>query len=542
VALALAGVMVTSDTIGSLPAGPLPPAFDARAAAGVAAELERDYPDRVPGSVGAARAAAWYAQTLGLYGLRVREDRWREQLDELGEVELVNLVTVVPGATKDVIVIVAHRDNDPVRDPAGDNASGVAAMVELLRGYAVIGTVGRRLEPNHTLAFVSTDGGAFGGAGAARFAARSPLARAAVATIVLDGLSGDLPVRLVTSAPATVAPAPALVRTAEARVDAETGEPVGGPGIISQLVGLGLPFGYGEQGHFLREGRSAVRLATAPSHPSTEGAARRLGAVGRGAEATLASLDAAIQLAGRTAPYLYVGDRVLRGWVVEAFLLILVLPVGLVVIDLLVRAVRRGDVLAPAWHALERSLLGAGAGGLVLWLAAVAGIFPRGGLNPPAPAGDAGQWLGLLAAVVAAVAVARFGRSARRSSSRPASSAAPFVVALAALLCIAVVVAAVNRFALVLVLPSLYAWIWLPHLAGRRQWLGDALWGIGVVGPIAAVIVIAEELRLGIDAVVYAVGLGTSGTVPWLLSVTALGWIAVAVQTGSAQAAQSSVR
>jgi hypothetical protein len=265
--------------------------------------------------------------------------------------------------------------------------------------------------------------------------------------------------------------------------------------------------------------------------------------MGRGVEATIASLDEAIQLAGRTAPYVYVGDRVLRGWAVEILLIVLVLPVALVVVDLLVRALRRGDALAPAWRALEPALLGAAAAGLVVWLAGIAGLFPRGGPTPPVPTeGGARQWLALLTAVVVAVAVAHAWRARGRPSARPAGPAAPFVVALAVLLCIALVVAAVNPFALVFVLPSLYAWIWLPHLAGRRQWLGDILWGAGLAGPAAVVVVVAAELRLGLDAVVYAVGLGTSGTVPWLLSLVTLGWLAVAVQTGRAQAAQSSGR
>ena len=49
-------------------------------------------------------------------------------------------------------------------------------LIQLARAYgAPPGLPAGALQPNHTLLFVSTDGGAFGGLGAAWFAAHSPL-------------------------------------------------------------------------------------------------------------------------------------------------------------------------------------------------------------------------------------------------------------------------------------------------------------------------------------------------------------------------------
>ena len=59
-----------------LPAPP-PPAFDRTSATSLATTLAGRYPDRAPGSPGAARAADWVQRTLESYGYTVRRDRFR---------------------------------------------------------------------------------------------------------------------------------------------------------------------------------------------------------------------------------------------------------------------------------------------------------------------------------------------------------------------------------------------------------------------------------------------------------------------------------
>ena len=97
-----------------------------------------------------------------------------EDLADLGSVELTNVVTVVPGRSDETIVVVAHRDNAGAEQPLGENASGTAALIELARGFAPQ-ELGPDPVPKRTLVLVSTDAGAFGGAGAARFVGESPL-------------------------------------------------------------------------------------------------------------------------------------------------------------------------------------------------------------------------------------------------------------------------------------------------------------------------------------------------------------------------------
>src|SRR6187551_3396260 len=76
----LALLLLTLGRSGPLPAPALPPAFDRETATTLAADLARETPNRVPGSLGAADAAAWFRTKLALYGIPVREDRWRQDV------------------------------------------------------------------------------------------------------------------------------------------------------------------------------------------------------------------------------------------------------------------------------------------------------------------------------------------------------------------------------------------------------------------------------------------------------------------------------
>src|SRR6266849_6233335 len=163
---------------------PLPraflPAFDGEATKTLAKDLA-DRPYRQPGSSGALGAAAWFRDQLAPYGLPVRTERFSAIIPGRGKVELQNLIVEAVGRSPRTIVVMAHRDNDGTGPGANDNASGTALLVELARAYSV-------LTPAHTIVFLSTDGGAFGGLGAAEFAAHSPERHGVVAVINLDAV------------------------------------------------------------------------------------------------------------------------------------------------------------------------------------------------------------------------------------------------------------------------------------------------------------------------------------------------------------------
>jgi Zn-dependent M28 family amino/carboxypeptidase len=119
----------------------------------------------------------------------------------LGRVRLQNLWVVVKGASRDAIVVMAHRDDTGVGPGANDNASGTAALVELTRPYArPVAPAQGAVQTAHTLVFLSTDGGAFGGLGAVRFVGSSAFGNRIVAVLSLDAgrsprvqIAGDAP-------------------------------------------------------------------------------------------------------------------------------------------------------------------------------------------------------------------------------------------------------------------------------------------------------------------------------------------------------------
>ena len=162
------------------------------------------------------------------------------------------------------------------KQPLGENASGTAILIELARGFAPQ-EVGPDPRLQHTLVLVSTDAGAFGGAGAARL-------RREVAT-----RSGRYRGRR-SRRPGSRPPAPGnrrrstrclrRARSSGPRPTAsseEVGVSPALPSVASQLVDLGVPFALDEQGRFLAAGLSAVTLTTDSDGETDSSAGRRIG-------------------------------------------------------------------------------------------------------------------------------------------------------------------------------------------------------------------------------------------------------------------------
>jgi len=539
VAPAAVAFLFSISTTGTLPRSPLAPIFDGGAAATLASTLSVEYPARVPGSEGADGAARWYAETMRSLGLTTEEDVWSEKLADLGRVDLRNVVTVVPGRSEDAIITVAHRDNAGTERTFGDNASGTAALIELARAFAPQ-KPGPDLLPQHTLVFVSTDAGAYGGAGAERFAASSPFAERAIAVVVLDGLGERRRPRIAIAGDEPVSPARTLVRTAAARVEEQSGIAPSLPNIPTQLLDLGVPFARGEQGRFLGHGIAAVTLGTGgPHNPVGDPAVRvqRLGQLGRATEALLDSLDASAGGAFRTHDTIFFADRAASGWTARLVLVLAVVPFALGLADLIVRARRRRLPLAPALRA-QRARLGVALfGGALVWLGAHTGVFPTGAALPMPPYADlvtfppVGRLLLLAGFFVVGWLVAR-GRLVPVTSPSPADRLAGLIVGLALVGVVAIALALTKPYALVFVLPSLYAWLWLP-LEGRAV-LRVGMFFLGLAGPIIGLALLREELGISpIDAALYAVALVTVGYVPVGSALAALVWVAGAAQVGA---------
>ena len=170
-----------------------PPAFDGEATNTLARDLA-DRPFREPGSLA---AADWFREQLAPYGLPIRTERFSAVIPGRGRVKMQNLIAEAGGRSPGTIVVMAHRDNDGRGPGANDNASGTAMLVQLARAYGVPpGLPSAQLRPTHTILFLSTDGGAFGGVGAAWFATHYPFRNDVAGVINLDSVGGSGRIRL----------------------------------------------------------------------------------------------------------------------------------------------------------------------------------------------------------------------------------------------------------------------------------------------------------------------------------------------------------
>jgi hypothetical protein len=518
----------------------LDPTFDHVNAYRLAQSLVTLYPDRSPGSPASGGAARWVADQLRMLGLRTRIDRFPAEVAGRGRVDLRNVSAVVPGRSRDTILVVAHRDSTRGHSGTNDNASGTAALIELARAYSSTRTTVGGVSPTHTLSFVSTDAGAYGLLGARRLARSSPQSDHVVAVIVLDSIGSRNPPRLEIAGGGPRSPTPGLVATAEARLAEQTGSAPEVPSALAQLIDLGFPFSLTEQYPFLTERIPALTVTTEGSRAGVDTRPRRLdaavlGRVGRAAESLLASLDASLEPARGTSAYLYVGGRVVRGWAIALVYVALLVPFLVCLLDLFARLRRWGVPLRPAARSyLRRLAFWLFAGGVFL-LFAVFGAWPGGDEAAINPASEAAtHWprlaLALFAVVVAAGWLVSRSRLVADGPVDSHDEVAGMLVALTALAVIALVLIGTNPQALLFVLPSAHAWLWLVQARGRDGRLRALLYAAGLAGPLLVLGSTALRFGLGLDAPWYLAELTALGYVSAFTFILVLAWAAVAAQ------------
>jgi hypothetical protein len=527
-----------------LPQPALPPTFDAATASALAEDLANLHPDRAPGSPGALGAASWVTDQLQQYGFKPETQRFSADVPGLGRVELRNIVAVARGGSDQKIVVMAHRDGTGLGRGANDNASGTAALVELARGYARVRTPGTRrtrdLDVANTIVFLSTDAGAFGAVGAEEFVRSSPWARGVVAVVNLDAIAGAGRPRLEIAGDEPRSPARTLAETAAVRVVEQTGRRPERPSAFRQLIDLGFPFSLYEQAPFVARGIPAITLTSSGDRPPPSfGDERvvevRLGQIGRSAQGVVGSLDQGLELARGTASYVYLGPRIVRGWAIKLVLVAALLPFLVTAIDLFARCRRRHIPLAPALRSFRRRLGFWLFAGLLFAAFSAAGAWPNGPARPLSPeTAAATDWpwvpLGILTVGVAlAWFVARDRLLPRREVVRK-EELAGYTVGLLALAVVALLLVGANAFALLFLLPSLHAWLWLPQLRDRPAWLRAAVLLVGFSGPLILVWSFGTRFGLGLDAPWYVASLVALGYVPVQMSVIALAWAAAAGQ------------
>jgi hypothetical protein len=105
-----------------------------------------------------------------------------------------------------------------------------------------------------------------------------------------------------------------------------------------------------------------------------------------------------------------------------------------------------------------------------------------------------------------------------------------YCTAFLALAIVALLVMSLNAFALVFLLPSLHAWLWLPQLSDRPVAARFGAWFAGLGGPALLVWEFAGRFGLGFDTPWYLLQLAAVGWVPFFALALCVAWAAAAAQ------------
>lgn len=502
--LALVVAMFSLEDVPEPLAPALPPdAFEGAVAASLAKDLARQAPAPRPGSRSdEALAEAVLSRFKQIPGVQVSEQRFTGDYGG-DEVDLRNLIAVLPGESDRQVALIAGRDVSEGSGAASSVAS-TAALLEIAGGFA--GSTHEK-----TLVFVSTDGASIGALGARRFASDYSSADQLDAVIVL-------------SQPASRDPAPPLivpwstgeqsanaklVQSAEELVGEEADRPTGDEGPFADLSRLAIPSALGEQGPLIESGLPAVRVSSHGELPlppaqdeESDVNAESLDRFGRGALSLMLALDS-----GRTplesGPGTYIGlaGNLLPGWTLSMLALALMLPLFGVGLEGLARSASSPAAAARSlgWVALRG----------VPFLAPLAVVFLGGAVGlvpaPEFPFTPGAQSLGTGGTVAIAIAAMLFVVAAfllRPLLAPPpalARTAPAAGVTMAGLVSLGVWV--INPYLALLV--ALGAQLWVPASARIRpgRALAAALVLAGLLPCAAAVAELAGRFEAGAGVV-----------------------------------------
>ena len=297
----------------------------------------------------------------------------------------------------------------PASSSRRDNAAATAALVQIAQAYT-------HVKPEHTLVFLSTDGGTAGGLGARYFVDHAREAKNLVAVVNLDTIATSGQAGIQISGPGPHSPSPTLLGSAIARLTDQTRKTPGAAEPLRAAPRPRLPVQPLRAVAVPRDGVSAITLTTAGDHPVSDPPSAaldetRLGQIGSAAQTLVSSLEQGLQLSQGTSSYVYFAGRIVHGWAIALVLIALVVPFAVASVDLFARCRRRHVPLGPAFRAYRRRLGFWLWIGVLFWLFALFGAFPDGAAVPPDPVVERRRRL----------ATAR-AAPLRRSSSRPAGS------------------------------------------------------------------------------------------------------------------------
>lgn len=477
--VALLVALLTLESPGGAPEPPLPPAFDAIAARGLAAQLDDVAPERVPGTAGDKAAADWIAARFKEVpgATAVRRQVFAVSTPR-GRITTENVYISLPARTgtssRRALIISAPRDTPPgVRGAE----SGSAVLVQLARA---LGTVARE----RPVLVVSTGASTLGNAGARWFTDRFDNVPVEAA-LSLDDPAGD-PVALHIWDDGQDGRRALALGAAALQASGRAGATVAGaPGPFPQIAMMGVPQTSGDQAAYITAGIPSISLASRPQTPlvggnlATEAA---LGTAGRTAETLLGALDL-VDRVPRPSAGLMIGGRELMSVMSRVVILLLSLPILVAALDLFVRLRRAGVRVVAFIVALAWRLLPVVVGMLVAHLLATAGMMASASGGWPPLADDVPFDLPAVVAMLLSIGAGALtwlvvrDRATRRDHE-VASRAASGIIALGG---VCLLLWVVNPFALVVALPPAHAA--LVSTRAKRTWQVVAL-GLIAISPL----------------------------------------------------------
>jgi hypothetical protein len=443
-----------------------PPSFDGEAAFADLKTIVEDFPQRVAGSDPDNRMGIWVEQQFRAAGLETHIDGFAATVNGK-DVALQNVWGVAKGRTQGTIMILANRDVPPLATQgAGDNASGVAAMIALADAFSVTAH-------QHTLIFLCTTGDAYGALGAHEFVAAhqtddlyAVVALRDVAKRESDAVGTDG----WSSVPKTAPPwlwlltAPAAKRDSDKDADAEL------PGVPAQVLRLAVPTGAGSQAPFVAAGVPAITVSAAgPSAPAQNDtldtvSQDTLTEVGTAAQNMVMAVDDTTEPGAPSGGTIFLTRKAtLPGGALAAILAALFLPLVAVTVDLFAHCRRTRIRLRPAFVRAGLHLAPWLAMIAIVYFANLVGLLPHSPdavIPPDSRLADTPRYLRVVVLVaLMALAYAYAVAVERRLERRFATDArATIFVSHLLLVSIALLLLLVNPYAVLLVLPGAILW------------------------------------------------------------------------------------
>lgn len=495
------------------------PDFDGSEAARLARSIAASSPARKPGSGDDAAVADLVRERFAAIESGEVAVQELDSSFEGSDVTLQNVVLTLPGESEEVLLVLAHRDS-----ASGPGAASSAASTAALIALAEDLGASRR---NRTIVVASTAGGSDGADGARELVSSIPAPDGYAAGIALSQMGVAEPEK-----PVVVAPDPdggsapvKLVETAAALAEPRFGPGVARDGGFGQLARLAVPAAIGEGVALSEAGIDAVTITGNGERLVAEGAdqaddvsSETLAQTGGLALALALSIDeAALSPAEADAPASYVrlGDNLIPGWALTLLGAALIVPGLVAAVDTWLRERREGPAAARRsipWAA-ERILIPL-LPLLLLYALALVGLAP----DPSFPFEPDRFPFGAGAiTLIVALGIAAALSSLLVRPMRTPLDAGPTLLAASAGVLSGVSLAgvwALNPYLGLLLAPLAHVWLLAARGEGSPR-LGLVIGAIvvGFIPVIAALVVVATQLELGLSLPWYLLLLTTSGAI-----------------------------